>query len=343
MHSIAWMDKEISRIGENTMSEIRFDLVTGKMVIIAVERAKRPHDFAIAHQEKKGSKDCPFCPGNENMTPPSFVEIKDGQGKWLVRGFTNKFAALNTEVKEIDVPSLYRGEYGYGVAEVIVESPYHDVTFGNLTLEQMKRVFHAIIERYRSIVKDEKIKYVQVFKNFGPRGGASLEHGHWQVIAAPFVPELVNKEVEGTQEYIKKERKCPYCEIIEYEKEAGVRLIGENEKFVAIAPYASQYPYESWIIPKEHQEKFEEIDEDSLSKFVEILKPLIEKYEKEFDMPPYNIVLHTLPPRDIRNYHWHIEIAPRLTIAAGFELGTGVNINPVSPELAASILKLQNL
>ncbi|MGB9781307.1 galactose-1-phosphate uridylyltransferase [Caldanaerobacter sp.] len=325
------------------MSEIRFDLITGKMVIIAVERAKRPHDFVIAHQEKKGSKNCPFCPGNEAMTPPALIEIKDKKGKWLVRGFPNKFGALNREEKEIEVPALYKAEYGYGVAEVIVESPYHDVTFGGLSVEQIKMVFHAIVERYKAIAEDKKIKYIQVFKNFGPRGGASLEHGHWQIIGTPFVPDLVNKEIEGTQDYIKKERKCPYCEIVQYEKEAGVRLIGENEYFLAIAPYASQYPYESWIIPKIHQEKFEDLDEKHLSGLAEILKPLIEKYEKEFDMPPYNIVLHTLPPEDLRNYHWHLEIAPRLTIAAGFELGTGVYINPVAPELAASVLKIDVL
>lgn len=322
------------------MSEIRYDLITGKRVIIATERGKRPHDFNVNYEGKKNNT-CPFCPMNEEMTPPTLVEIKDKKGNWLVRGFENKFAAVNRDLKSFEVPSLYKAEYGYGVAEVIVESPEHDVTFGSLSLGQMQKVFMAIIERYKKIAQDDKIKYIQVFKNFGARGGASLEHGHWQIIAISFIPDVVEKEVTGTQEYIKKKGKCPYCEIVKYEKEEGKRIIAENESFIIIAPYASQYPYESWVIPKEHQERFEELREGNIASLTEILKPLIEKYEKEFNLPPYNIVIHTLPISDIRNYHWHIEIIPRLTVAAGFELGTGVYINPVPPELAASVLRIE--
>jgi len=321
------------------MSEIRYDLITGKRVIIATERGKRPHDFNVNYEEKKNNT-CPFCPGNEEMTPPTLVEIKDKKGNWLVRGFENKFAAVNTDLKSFEVPSLYKAEYGYGVAEVIVESPEHDVTFGSLSLEQMQKVFMAIIERYKKIAQDDKIKYIQVFKNFGARGGASLEHGHWQIIATSFIPDVVEKEVAGTQEYIKKKGKCPYCEIVKYEKEEGKRIISENENFIVIAPYASQYPYECWIIPKEHQERFEELKEENVASLTKILKTLIVKYEREFNFPPYNIVVHTLPIYDTRNYHWHFEIAPRLTVAAGFELGTGVYINPVPPELAASVLRI---
>jgi len=321
------------------MSEIRYDLITGKRVIIATERGKRPHDFNVNYEEKKNNT-CPFCPGNEEMTPPTLVEIKDKKGNWLVRGFENKFAAVNTDLKSFEAPSLYKAEYGYGVAEVIVESPEHDVTFGSLSLEQMQKVFMAIIERYKKIAQDDKIKYIQVFKNFGARGGASLEHGHWQIIAISFIPDVVEKEVAGTQEYIKKKGKCPYCEIVKYEKEEGKRIISENENFIVIAPYASQYPYECWIIPKEHQERFEELKEENVASLTKILKTLIVKYEREFNFPPYNIVVHTLPIYDTRNYHWHFEIAPRLTVAAGFELGTGVYINPVPPELAASVLRI---
>jgi len=322
------------------MSEIRYDLITGKRVIIATERGKRPHDFNVNYEEKKNNT-CPFCPGNEEMTPPTLVEIKDKKGNWLVRGFENKFAAVNTDLKSFEVPSLYKAEYGYGVAEVIVESPEHDVTFGSLSLGQMQKVFMAIIERYKKIAQDDKIKYIQVFKNFGARGGASLEHGHWQIIAISFIPDVVEKEVTGTQEYIKKKGKCPYCEIVKYEKEEGKRIISENENFIVIAPYASQYPYECWIIPKEHQERFEELKEENVASLTKILKTLIVKYEREFNFPPYNIVVHTLPIYDTRNYHWHFEIAPRLTVAAGFELGTGVYINPVPPELAASVLRIE--
>lgn len=322
------------------MSEIRYDLITGKRVIIATERGKRPHDFNVNYEEKKNNT-CPFCPGNEEMTPPTLVEIKDKKGNWLVGGFENKFAAVNTDLKSFEVPSLYKAEYGYGVAEVIVESPEHDVTFGSLSLGQMQKVFMAIIERYKKIAQDDKIKYIQVFKNFGARGGASLEHGHWQIIAISFIPDVVEKEVAGTQEYIKKKGKCPYCEIVKYEKEEGKRIISENENFIVIAPYASQYPYECWIIPKEHQERFEELKEENVASLTKILKTLIVKYEREFNFPPYNIVVHTLPIYDTRNYHWHFEIAPRLTVAAGFELGTGVYINPVPPELAASVLRIE--
>lgn len=322
------------------MSEVRYDIITGEKAIISTERGKRPHDFKIARTEKQNTV-CPFCPGNEEMTPPSHIEYKDENGMWTLRGFNNKFAALNKNGEDKCNFSFYKTQFGYGVAEIIVESPYHDATLGSLSLEQIKDIFMALIERYRQIAKDSKIKYIQMFKNFGVQGGASLEHGHWQIIAIPFVPDVIEKEILGTERYIKENGKCPFCAIIEQEAKEYIRVINENDKFIAICPYASQHAYESWILPKKHGGRFEELDEDELKSLSKLFKPIIEKYEQEFNMPSYNIIIHTLPVFDGRNYHWHIEILPRLTIAAGFELATGVYINPAPPEMAASILRVE--
>lgn len=322
------------------MSEVRYDIVTGKIAIISTERGKRPHDFKINHTEKQNTV-CPFCPGNEEMTPPVLIEYKDENGMWTLRGFNNKFAALNKNGEGKYNCSFYKAQYGYGVAEIIVESPYHDATLGSLSLEQIKDIFMALIERYRQIAEDNEIKYIQMFKNFGAQGGASLEHGHWQIIAIPFVPDIIEKEILGTERYIKENGECPYCATIEYEVKENIRVINQNDKFIAICPYASQYAYESWILPKRHRGRFEELDEDGVKSLAELFKPVIEKYEQEFNMPSYNIVIHTLPLFDDRNYHWHIEILPRLTTAAGFELATGVYINPAPPEMAASILRIE--
>lgn len=322
------------------MSEARYDIITGKVAIISTERGKRPHDFKIARAEKQNTI-CPFCPGNEEMTPPTLIEYKDENGMWTLRGFNNKFAALNKNSDSKYDSSFYKTHSGYGVAELVVESPYHDATLGSLRLEQIKNIFAALIERYKQISEDNEIRYIQMFKNFGLQGGASLEHGHWQIMGTAFVPDNIEKEIFGTEEYIKNNRECPYCAIIEYEKKEHIRVINENDKFIAICPYASQYAYESWILPKKHEERFEELSSEELRSLAGLFKPIIEKYEQEFNMPSYNIVIHTLPVRDDRNYHWHIEILPRLTTAAGFELATGAYINPAPPELAASILKIE--
>ncbi|MGB9678841.1 MAG: galactose-1-phosphate uridylyltransferase [Thermoanaerobacteraceae bacterium] len=320
------------------MSEVRYDLITGKIAIISTERSKRPHDFKIVHAEKKNTL-CPFCPGNEELTPPTLIEYKDEDGMWKLRGFSNKFAALNKDTDDV-LDSFYNSEYGYGVAEIIVESPDHDATLGKLSIEQIKDIFSALKVRYNKISEDKKIKYVQMFKNFGARGGASLEHGHWQIIATSFIPDFIEKEVMGTQKYIKQNGNCPYCDIIKHEQTEKIRIVSENEDFIAICPYASQYAYEVMILPKKHCEHFKDIDSKSLKSLANIFKPIIEKYEDEFNMPPYNVVISTLPVNDDRNYHWHMSIYPRLTIAAGFELATGVYINPVSPEMATTVLKI---
>ncbi|SNX53384.1 galactose-1-phosphate uridylyltransferase [Thermoanaerobacterium sp. RBIITD] len=321
------------------MSEIRYDIVTGKATIISTERGKRPHDFKITDVERAGGV-CPFCPGNEHMTPPTLIEFKDEKGMWTLRGFNNKFAAFSKDAKTNNDIDLYKNKAGYGVAEIIVETPNHDKTLGQLDLKDVENIIKALIERYDDIVKDENIKYVQMFKNFGLHGGASLEHGHWQIIAVPFVPEIIEKEIEGTEDYKNKTGTCPYCDMIRDEKKVNTRVVAENDRFIVICPYASQFPYETWILPKNHMRSFNSLDENDVKSIATLLQPLIKKYEDIFNYPPYNVVVHTLPVGESRDYHWHIEILPRLTTAAGFELATGAYINPTPPEEAASILRL---
>ncbi|HHV74893.1 MAG TPA: galactose-1-phosphate uridylyltransferase [Thermoanaerobacterium sp.] len=322
------------------MSEIRYDIVTGKIAVISTERGKRPHDFKKA-DVIKSSGVCPFCPGNETMTPPTLVEFRGEDGMWTLRGFNNKFAAFKKDVNVAKHEGeLYQADDGYGVAEIIVESQHHDMTLGQMEVEGIENIMKALILRYDDIAKDEKIKYVQMFKNFGANGGASLEHGHWQIMGVSFVPEILERELKGVERHKADTGRCPYCHIIDEEMREKARIVAENDKFIVICPYASQFAYESWILPKKHVKAFNEMDDDDIRSLSSLLKSLIKKYEDLFDNPPYNIVIHTVPHHDRRDFHWHVEILPRLTTFAGFELATGAYINPTPPEEAASILRL---
>lgn len=318
------------------MSEIRYDIVTRKATIISTERGKRPSDFKVTDIERSDGI-CPFCPGNENATPPTLIEFDDDKGKWSLRGFNNKFAALSRDSKPINNSYV---DMGYGVAEIIVESPNHNLTLGQLEIKNVENIIKALVKRYRAISKDENIKYIQMFKNFGHHGGASLEHGHWQIIAVPFIPEIIEKEINGTKEYEREKNLCPYCDMIMKEPMVNKRVVGENESFIIVCPYASQYPYETWILPKKHQRNFVDMDTEEVKNLSILLKQLIRKYEIEFDYPSYNIVIHTLPINKSEDFHWHMEILPRLVTGGGFELATGAYINPTPPEQATSILKL---
>ncbi|OXT06769.1 galactose-1-phosphate uridylyltransferase [Thermoanaerobacterium thermosaccharolyticum] len=327
------------------MSEIRYDVVTGKIAVISTERGKRPHDFKKADVVKSNGP-CPFCPGNENMTPPTLVEFCDEKGTWKLRGFNNKFAAFSKDTNSSMVEGdnelqneLHKANDGYGVAEIIVESNHHDKTLGQMEIDEIQNIIKALILRYDEIVKDKNIKYVQMFKNFGANGGASLEHGHWQIMAVTFIPEAVERELQGVEKYKNGKGTCPYCDIVNDELTEKTRVVAENDRFIVICPFASRFAYESWILPKEHKKAFNKIDSDDIISLSSLLKYIINRYEDLFDYPPYNIVIHTLPHQDERDFHWHIEILPRLTTFAGFELATGAYINPTPPEQAASILR----
>ena len=329
------------------MPELRKDPITGRWVIIATDRAKRPTDFVREKVEIRGSGFCPFCSGNESKTPPEILAYrKDGSQRdmpgWSLRVVANKFPALGIEgTLNRQGEGLYDKMNGIGAHEVIIETPDHSLTLASMPARAVEDVLWAFRDRILDLKKDRRFKYILIFKKHGEAAGASLEHTHSQLIALPVVPKRVREEVDSAKEYYNFKERCIFCDIIRQEVEDTVRLIAENQAFMALAPYAPRFPFEMWIVPKVHQSAFEESQKYEFEQLAVMLKDMLTRLDKVLDSPAYNYIIHTSPIPEASNdyYHWHLEIMPKLTKVAGFEWGTGFYINPTPPEESAKFLR----
>jgi len=332
------------------MPELRQEPVTKKWVIIATERSKRPSDFPVKHEERKGGT-CPFCKGNENLTPPEIISYREPGTKpnepgWWIRVVPNKFPALEMGGTEnLPKEDFYRVLPGTGAHEVIIEATEHDTSIERQPISQLEEIFRSWRERHNYLMNEKAIKYVQIFKNEGAVAGASLQHPHSQLIAVSLIPDVVTKELDGAQKFYQEKQKCIYCEINQVELSRNTRIVEENDGFVAYCPFASRFPFETWVVPKQHQASFSGLDDSLLKHLSSIIKETISKITTSLNHPPYNLILHTAPVgyQNVPYYHWHMEILPRLTIVAGFEWGTGIYINPTPPEAAAGYLRETNI
>lgn len=341
------------------MSELRYDPLKQNWVIIATERAVRPMHFNRGEERPaEGScKTCPFCPGNESRTPPEIMAIREPDTApntpgWKVRVIPNKFPALSLE----NPPKRYgRGNYdivsGFGVHEVVVETPEDSLQMVDFSIQQLRDVFFTYRERLRDLKKDERLRYIMVFKNYGQEAGASLFHSHSQIIGIPVTPNLVATELASARDYYGQKERCMMCDILYQEVQDGERVVINQEKFIAYAPFASSFPFELRIVPKDHSHDFGSADENTLQHFASVVKEVLQRLKKVLNDPPYNFILHTSPPQTRRpgkpdywasienDFHWYLELIPRMTMVAGFEWGTGFHINPTSPEDAAGFLR----
>jgi len=329
------------------MPELRKDPVIGRWVIISSERSKRPSDFAGSRQTRRKVGLCPFCPGNEASTPPEILSTRDPQTAantpgWTLRVISNKFPALRIEgeLNRVGI-GIFDKMNGVGAHEVIVETPDHDQDLVDLTVEQVNQVVWAYRERTQDLARDPRLRYVMVFKNQGEAAGASLEHSHSQLIATPVVPKRVQEELDGSKKYFEYKERCIFCDIIRQERETRDRVICENEHFICVAPFAPRFPFETWLLPRFHQAQFGELKKDHVEALSELLRESLLRLQLALDDPPYNYVIHTAPVvgEYSQEYHWHIEIIPKLTKVAGFEWGTGFYINPTAPEEAARFMR----
>jgi len=327
--------------------ELRKDPVTSRWVIIATDRAKRPTDFVREKVTIHGSGFCPFCPGNEAKTPPEIMAYRpDGSGRnqpgWTLRVVPNKFPALGIEgTLNRQGEGLYDKMNGIGAHEVMIETTDHQLTLATMPIRRVEDVVWSYRDRILDLKKDRRFRYILIFKNHGAAAGASLEHTHSQLIALPVVPKRVREEVDFAREYYNYKERCLFCDIIRQEAEAGIRVVSENQGFVAVAPFAPRFPFEIWILPKVHQSAFEESQKYEFEQLARILKEMLMRLDKVLESPAYNYIIHTSPLTETNNdhYHWHLEIMPKLTKVAGFEWGTGMYINPTPPEEAARFLR----
>jgi UDPglucose--hexose-1-phosphate uridylyltransferase len=329
------------------MPDLRKDPIVGRWVIVAKNRAKRPHELLDTAVTRTLGGFCPFCEGNERHTPNEIVAYRNpgthrDRPGWRVRVVPNKFPALEIEgdlSKRGD--GIYDMMRGVGAHEVIIESPRHVTTASELTTDNLREVFWVYRERLLDLQKDRRLVYGMIFKNVGAAAGASLEHTHSQLIVTPIVPISVAEEIAGAAEFHRYRGRCVFCDMIEQELAFEQRIVLDSPGFVAFCPFAARFPFETWIVPTAHASHYETISRHGTEELAQVIKRVLEKIETALDRPAYNYIIHTAPfdTQALGHYHWHIEIIPRVTKTAGFEWGTGFYINPVPPEEAATFMR----
>lgn len=328
------------------MPQLRKDPIVGRWVIIAPDRAKRP----IELKDDRGGPShsfCPFCTGNEDATPPEILAYREthseaNQPGWRTRVVPNKFPALQIEG---DLSKRGDGIYdlmnGIGAHEVIIECADHETNMSRLPVEMLREVLWVYRDRLVDLKRDPRLVHGLIFKNKGALAGASLEHSHSQLIVTSVVPISVWEEMTGSLEFYNYRGRCIYCDMIQQELATDRRIVLETPGFLVFCPFASRFPFETWLLPKHHSSQYENIPRQGVEELGMVLKTVLTKLELALDDPPYNYVIHTAPfdSGELAHYHWHLEIFPRLTRVAGFEWGSGFYINPVLPEEAADFLR----
>ena len=336
------------------MAELRKDPLLERWVLIAEERAEKPQEF-VDRPVVRRSGSCPFCEGSELETPHEVLALRkpgtppDSPG-WRVRVIPNKYPAVTIAGRNatatIDEGCAtevvgHQRRSAAGVHEVIIESPSHVVRAGELSLAQTADVLSIFRARLLALRAEPNLRYVQIFRNVGEAAGASIEHLHSQLIGLPVVPTLIAEESSAALAQFQKLSKCAFCEQFAGELKAGNRIVEATDDFVLFCPYASRFPYEMCLAPRRHAADFDSADDANITQIASLLRRGLSRLEAVCDFASYNCVLHTAPleDRNCGHYHWHWEILPRIVKAAGFEWGTGVHINPVSPERAAAMLR----
>ena len=329
------------------MSELRQDPTTKEWVILAPERGKRPQQGTkkkIANDLPSWDASCPFCLGNEALTPPETFRIPlSSDDPWEVRVVPNRFAALMPEGDStpIEDTRFFRKRPGFGVHEVVIETPSHNTPMALMEYEQVEKVLIAYQERYNSLKKNPQLKFITIFKNHGWASGTSLIHPHSQLVATPIAATYYHRKLDVATDYCHDVGRCLYCDLIAEDLKNGDRIVAETERFVVISPYASRVPYETWILPKMHCASFGLFPATHIAELARVLRDTLFCLYQGLDNPAFNYVIDTSTTEDEHTpcYHWHIRILPRMTTIAGFEIGSGIYISPALPEESTIFLR----
>ncbi len=368
----------------NAEPELRRDPITGRWVLIAPERARRPIALSGAgprHRTSGERTPCPFCAGQEHDTPGEVFAIRDpgsapnGPG-WRLRVVPNKFPAVRSEAQEPTPPGplpegkgeeviggssassargglisplpFREGGVGFftvtpavGSAEVLIDCPEHIDNPTQLSDEQLADVFRAYRARMLALSADPRLAHVAVFKNVGAEAGASLGHTHSQLIATSVVPPLIDTELSAAEAYTARTGRCVFCDLVEQELTDGSRVVTRSANFVVVTAFAPRFAYEMWVLPVQHQSRYETLTDEAARELAAFLKRVLRALDEVRHSPAYNWFLHTSPLRmgDLPHYHWHLEILPRTARPAGLEWGFGCHITTTAPEHAASELR----
>lgn len=327
-------------------SELRKDLVSGDWIVIAPRRAEKPEQFIKKIKRVKAPvKNCPFENPQKSGNGSPIISYKGDRKDWFLQIIKNKYPALSYQKS---APKIFkRGPYsimkGIGHHDIVITRDHND-NFPKLSLKDAVLVFEAIRERYLMLSQNGSyVSYISIFHNWGPKAGASIYHPHYQIIGIPVIPPDINHSLFGSARYFEKHGRCVHCLMIESEKKTKKRIVYENNDAIVFTPFVSREPFELRIFPKKHFPYFEDTPKNSLVGVVDALQKSLLKMEKNLHDPDYNFFVHTSPvsnKNQYNHYHWHLEIQPKISTSAGFELGTGIEITVVDPDVSAKILRL---
>lgn len=325
--------------------EMRQDLISGRWVIYAPSRRKRPRDFQKAHPHPRHlplhDDLCPFCPGNEQVLSRIILELKGNSLDWQLRIIQNKYPALTPEgdlrrTRE----GLFISMEGYGHHEVVIETPKHNLQIAEMSLDEVERIIESYHMRYHDLMLKEQNMSIIIFRNKGRRSGASIPHPHSQIISTCLVPTYKREQEYRAQQYFDTWGRCVYCDILQHELQSSARIVDQNQSFLTFVPYASEVPFEMSIMPKAHKASFAEISDQEKTDLAQSLRGALQRLHEKLNAPDYNYILHS-PSRYCSgepHVHWFLQISPRITTRAGFEMGSGISINTNLPEDDAGFL-----
>lgn len=327
------------------MSEFRQDPTTRDWVLLAPDRASRPDEFA-QHEHRdlpEWDSNCPFCPGNEHLTPEEETLRLPQDESWQVRVVANKYPAITPtgSLTHRHQGALFTAMDGVGVHEVIIETPNHARPLAKMEPHEVANVLLAYRARYNALRRDDGIKLILIFRNQGEQAGTSLVHPHSQLIATPLVPPSIRRKHDVARAYYDDTGRCIYCDVREAEANRGDRLVLHAQHFTVLEPFAPQASYETWILPNRHVASFGDVTDEEIAELAVVLRDTLRALTEEVQDLDFNYVIQTTPVGEahLKYYLWHIQIIPRLAIPAGFELGSGIPISTALPEDTARRLR----
>ncbi len=330
-------------------SELRRDIVSGQWVVIAPRRRGRPLDFTHRKPRKKSpKKTCPFeNPQDRGGGAPLLVRPNSDPKGWSLQVIENKYPALEHgggKCASFTRKGFYEISEGIGYHRLLILRN-HDRNIPDLSGREVWEILDALQEHYHELMLDPCVEYISMFQNWGPEAGASIYHPHLQIIAIPVVPTGILRSLQGSREYYRKHRVCPHCTILDFEMREKKRILYASRNVAAFAPFVSREAYEFRIFPRRHNAYFENERKEVLAEISDVLRRLLGSMRIRLGDPDYNFYIHSAPVRNKKrhsHYHWHIEVLPKISISAGFELGTGVEITVVDPDEAAQLLGIKN-
>ena len=325
------------------MAELRKEPITRTWVVVTTDHPKGPSDylpFKPPYQPQETEGLCPFCSGHEEMTPRETFMLSGEGGRWAVRVIPNKFPFFHIEGEFDRRPEgMYDVMEAIGAHEIVVETPGHKQNFAFMDTQQIEKILRAYRERLKDLERDRRFEQFLILKNYP---GVFNRHPHSHIIAMPVIPRRIDEEIDGTLDYYQRKERCIFCDIVKEEISMKKRVILETVHFVVFSPFASRYPFETWIVPKKHAPDFHHIHEEGIEDLSVAIQSLFLRFHKLLSDPPYSLTFHTSPVQSrfhCSEYHWHIETRLRIGLREGFEWGTGFFVNPTPPEDAAAFLR----